>query len=208
MDSDFTPQRPSDEINKVLSQLDAARTDALQQTKDIQVILGSLLQHEAKRLETKRGKSNRRVQQVQLSLNNNLNIVRDLEGELEIARIKEPKVDPNSILIHGRIVDESYRGIAGVNVSLKNPSGTVISSVKTVETDSSGYYALEIDEESFNELENLAQEGLSITVSTRKGKQLYQQPQPLQLKKRDRTLVEVVLNRGDISPIGDIKRPT
>jgi len=210
MDANFITNLVKQNTSRVLDATAAAQTDALLQTRNTQVTIGSFLQHEVRRLEKKLGTSHPRVQQLQASLNRNLQTVNCLDVELEIDSIQESQVDPNSnkTVIHGRVVDQSNRGISGVNVSLRNPSGTVIRSVKTVETDSSGYYALEIDEKSFNELENLAQEGLFIAVSTRKGKQLYQQPQPLQLKQRDRTLVEVVLNRNDISPIGDIKRPT
>lgn len=216
MDANFAPQRAMEEIRKAFIETETAQTDALQQTKDVQVILGSLLQHEAKRLEKKLGKSNRRVQQVQSSFKRNLNIVRDLEGELEIARIKEPEVDPKSTLIHGRVVDENYRGLASLSIYLESEPGKIIRSLGSAETNASGYYALQIESRVLAKLKELAPEGVFLIVCTSNNKLLYRKPEPLQLKEgdtpteslRDRILVEeIVLNRADLSPVGG-KQPT
>ena len=215
MDANFAPQRAMEEIRKALIETETARTDALQQTKDVQVILGSLLQNEAKRLEKKLGKSNLRVQQAQSSFKRNLNIVRDLEGELEIVRIKEPEVDPKSTLIHGRVVDENYRGLAGLSIYLDH-SGKIVRSLGSAETDASGYYALQIESSVLAKLKELAPEGVSLVVCTRENKLVYRKPELLQLKEgdtpteslRERILVEeIVLNRADLSPVGG-KQPT
>lgn len=208
MEANFNPNPATEEIKKVLNAVAGARTNALKQTKDTQVILGSLLQHEAKRLEKKLGKSHPRVQQLRSSLKRNLNTVRCLEVEQEIDRIQEPEVEVTSTVLLGRVVDEDYRGGSGLKVSLEREPGKVISFLGTVETDSSGYYAIEIDQPTWARLKELAPDGVFVAVSTPKGKQLYRQPQPLKLKERDRALVEVVLNRADITPIGGIKQPT
>ena len=207
MVANFNPNRATEEITKVLNAVAGAQTNALKQTKDAQVILGSLLQHEAKRLEKKLGKSHPRVQQLRSSLQRNLKTVKCLEVEQEIDRIQEPEVDVETTVLLGRVVDEDYRGVSRLKVSLERETGEAIAFLETVETDSSGYYAIEIDESTFARLEQLAPDGVFVAVSTPKGKQLYRQPQPLQLKKSDRALVEVVLNRADITPIGGIKQP-
>ena len=207
VDANFTPNQVTQDNSQLAKAMAAAQTDALKQTKDTQVILGSLLQYEAKRLEKKLGKSHQRVQQLQSSLNRNLNTIRCLEVELEIDNIQEPEFNPNSTLIRGRVVDQSYRGLSRLKVTLESEPGKAISFLGTVETDASGYYAIEVEEKAFAKLKELAPDGVFVAVSTPKGKQLYRQPQPLKLQKSDRTLVEVVLNRGDISPIGS-KQPT
>jgi hypothetical protein len=197
MDANFTPQRAIEEIRRALIETEAARTDALQQTRNVQVRLGSLLQNEAKRLEKKLGKSNLRVQQVQSSFNRNQNILGDLEAELEIVRIKEPEVDPNSTLIHGRVVDENYRGLVGLNIYLASPENKIIHSLGSAQTNASGYYALEIKSSVLAKLKELAPEGVFLIVCTPDNKFLDRKKQRLQLKEGDRILCEINLKASD-----------
>ena len=85
---------PSEVTKKILetfNQAGSTNINTLQQVRDVQVVMGSLLQHETKRLEKKLGKDNLRVQQAKASLKRNQTIARDLEVELEIAKIRVPE---------------------------------------------------------------------------------------------------------------------
>ncbi len=61
------PPEVTQKILEAFNQAGSANINTLQQVRDVQVVMGSLLQHETKRLEKKLGKENLRVQQVQAS---------------------------------------------------------------------------------------------------------------------------------------------
>ncbi|HBB32028.1 MAG TPA: hypothetical protein DDZ80_10910 [Cyanobacteria bacterium UBA8803] len=201
---------PPEVIKRILeafNEAGSANINALQQVQDIQVVMGSLLQHEAKRLEKKMGKENLRVQQVQASLKRNQAIARDLVVELEIAKVRVPEVDTKDSLIHGRIVDENRRGLVKLRINLESEPGKTLSFLGSAETNASGYYALEINAKALVKLKELAPNGVFLIVCTSSGKRVYRKSDPLQLKGGDRILVEVVLKRGDLSPVGGGKQP-
>jgi len=77
INENFPPDEVRNRITEAFSDAGSANIDALQQVQDVQVVMGSLLQHEAKRLEKKLGRENRRVQQIQSTIKRNQAISRD-----------------------------------------------------------------------------------------------------------------------------------
>ncbi|MCU0541834.1 MAG: carboxypeptidase-like regulatory domain-containing protein [Oscillatoriaceae cyanobacterium Prado104] len=200
------------EILKKLTETftDAGSTNinALQQIRDVQVMMGSLLQHEAKRLEKKLGTDNLRVQQFQASIKRNQTIAKDLEVELEIAKIRVPEVDPKDSLIHGRIVDKNRRGLAGLVVSIADVRGNAIRAFGKTTTDVSGYYALPVKAEVLQKVTASIKEGVVVVVSNANEELIYRNHNPVRLVASDRILVESVINRSDISSPGGGKQPS
>ena len=194
---------PSEVTQKILESFNkagSANINTLQQVRDVQVVMGSLLQHETKRLEKKLGKKNLRVQQVQASIKRNQTITRDLEVELEIAKIRVPEVDPKDSLIHGRIVDENRRGWRGLAVYLADVRGNIVHALGKAQTDVSGYYALPIPAETLKQLAKFIKEGVLVVVCNSKGELIYRHKDPVMLVGGDRQLVEIVLKRSDLTP--------
>ncbi|NJM62402.1 MAG: hypothetical protein HC849_22945 [Oscillatoriales cyanobacterium RU_3_3] len=65
---------PPDALKQILLAFTDAGSEninTLQQVRDVQVMMGSLLQHEAKRLEKKLGRENLRSQQIQSTIKRN-----------------------------------------------------------------------------------------------------------------------------------------
>ena len=194
---------PSEVTKKILeafNEAGSANINTLQQVRDAQVVIGSLLQHETKRLEGKLGKDNLRVQQVKASLKRNQTIARDLEVELEIAKIRVPEVDPKDSLIHGRIVDENRRGWRGLAVYLADVQGNIIHALGKAQTDASGYYALPIKAETLKQVAESIKDGVLVVVYNSKGELIYRHKNPVMLVGGDRNLVEIVLKRSDLKP--------
>ncbi len=207
MNADFNRDPNREEVLKAFTQAGAANINALQQVRDVQVVMGSLLQHEAKRLEKKLGRENGRVQQVQASVKQNQAITTNLEVELEIAKIRVPEINPEDSLIHGRIVDENRRGFSGLVVSLADAQGNIIHALGKAQTQDSGYYALPIKAEMLNELAESIRKGIFVVVCNSKGELIYRQKDPVMLVGGERILIEIVLNRSDLSPVGGGKQP-
>jgi hypothetical protein len=197
------PNEAARKIQEAFSKASAANINALQQVRDVQVLMGSLLQHEAKRLEKKLGRENPRLQQVKASIKRNQTIAKDLEVELEIAKIRVPEVDPKDSLIHGRVVDENLRGWSGLVVFIADVQGKIIRAIGKAETQDSGYYALIITAATLKKVAELIEKGIFVIVCNSKGELIYRHQDLLMLKGGDRILVEdIVLKRSDLtSPI-------
>jgi hypothetical protein len=194
------PREVRNRITEAFSDAGSANIDALQQVQDVQVVMGSLLQHEAKRLEKKLGKQNLRVQQIQSTIKRNQAISRDLEVEREIAKIRVPEVDEKDSLIHGRVVDENRRGWSGLVVFLADVQGKIIRTLGKAETQDSGYYALIINAEMLKEMARSIREGVFVVICNSKDELIYRHKDLLKLVGGDRILVEdIVLKRSDIT---------
>ncbi len=194
------PSEATQKIIEAFNEAGSANINTLQQVRDVQVIMGSLLQHETKRLEKKLGKENRRVQQVQASIKRNQTITKDLEVELEIAKIRVPEVDPKDSLIHGRIVDENRRGWVGLVVYLADVRGNIVHALGKAQTEVSGYYALPIPAETLKRVAESIKEGVLVVVCNSKGELIYRHKDPVMLVGGDSYLVEIVLKRSDLTP--------
>jgi hypothetical protein len=188
-------------ITEAFTEAGSANINALQQVRDVQFVMGSLLQHEAKRLEKKLGTENLRVQQVKASLKQNQAIARDLEVELEIAKIRVPEVDPKDSLIHGRVVDDNRRGWSGLTVYLANSQGNIVRALGNAKTQESGYYALIVKAEVLKRVAESIKEGVFVVICNPKGELIYRQKDPLMLVGGDRYLLDdIVLRRSDLTP--------
>ncbi|MGL5058430.1 MAG: carboxypeptidase-like regulatory domain-containing protein, partial [Microcoleus sp.] len=201
--NDKFPSEGIAQILKAFTDAGSENINALQQVRDVQVVMGSLLQHEAKRLEKKLGKDNPRSQQIQSTIKRNQAIAKDLEVELEIAKIRVPEVDQKDSLIHGRVVDENRRGWSGLVVFLADVRGNIIRALGKAETQDSGYYALIINAATLKKAAQFIREGVFVVIANSRGELIYRHQDLLMLEGGDRILVEdIVLKRSDItSPI-------
>jgi hypothetical protein len=171
-----------------------SRLEALNEMKELQIMSRVLLQNEARRTDQKLGKDHPRSRALKISLEENLDTVNELEIESELAAVDIPEVDEGQTLIHGRVVDEKLRGIGGLFVSMSDEEGKTLRSLGRSETDASGYYALVIGPEALEKAPKTTENGVFLTVHTRKGQVVDRGFQPLDIAKGDHKLVEVVLD--------------
>ncbi len=132
------------QINDLVNQLTGSRKEALSDMLAVQTGAQILLQHEEQRLAKKLGSDHPRVLELQSRRLAQLENIQDLSADREIAAIRVPSIKEKEALIHGRLVDEEGRGIAGLRVYLVDESGKAVADIET-ETDASGYYALRLD---------------------------------------------------------------
>lgn len=134
----------------------------------------------------------------------NLHTIRDLEVELEIARIEVPSVDPKDALVHGRITDPNLRGISGLTVFVKDEVVKAIRNVEISKTDASGYYALKFKSSIITGPPEKRE--VFLAVRTKEGKEIFNDTEPFGITKSAHLIEEVVFNREDLSMIR-VKRP-
>lgn len=200
-------ETPGNAEASLLDSLDNDRLAFLRNLKDVQIISHALFQHEARRLSRKLGNDHPRVQQLQARLQENVNFIQDLEIQQEISEIRVPEVGETDALIHGRLVDENRRGIAGLTVFLENEAGNMLRFLGTSQTDKCGYYALAIDAAALARLSEKQCGEVYLAVCTPKGKVIYRDTNLLKLTEGARVLTEIPFRRRDLTPIGDGGKP-
>lgn len=176
--------------------------------RDFQVLGDALFQEEAQRLEKKLGSNHPRVQRLKTHLKHSPERIRHLEVELELAKIKVPEVGEQDVLIHGRVVDPDERGISGLTVFLESADGKVKQDLARAQTDASGYYAFPIKADSSPK--EGAVKTVVLAIRTREdltGNVVYRHPDRLTLKPGSRQVINIPLNRSDLSPIQPNAQP-
>jgi|GEM_PF-1206923 len=204
-------QKPGDILRDLQDSFDKIAEERLKELTDlreIQIISRSLLRHEEKRLSRKLGEDHPRTRRMKARIKQNLEIVKDLDSELEIARIKTPEVARDETLIHGRVVDEGYRGVKGLEVCMVDASGNTLANLGTGKADDSGYYSIVVKSENVREMSKVLEEGVFLTVRDRKSEVIHRRSEPVKIAEGDRILAEVVLSREDVATVRDmVKRP-
>ncbi len=197
----------AEKFAKNLDRLRTARVDALTQAMDTQLMLRTLLQHEVRRMEKKLGAEHPRTQGLRARLQANRGQINALAVERERFQVKVPDVAEDGALIHGRVVDEEGRGIAGLMVCLVERSGVPIANMDEPITDTSGYFAITLDPEAIDRLRKVHEAGVFLAVFTVKRRLVHQQPKPLALVPGARLLEEIPLNRNELLRGGSVKPP-
>lgn len=197
----------AENFTQALNALNKIRLEALAQARDDQAMARSLLQHEVKRTVKKLGAQHPRVGQLQARLESNLQLIQALDVEHEIAQIQVPAVAEGGALLHGRVKDENGRGLNGLSVFVEDEKGETLRFLGCVETDASGYYALPVDAAAVARLAEGTPDGIFLAVSTRRGTPVYRETNPVKLSGGDRVVVEVELNRRDLSPVRGCSGP-
>lgn len=129
-----------------LTSIGGERLEPFQQIRATQSAYRVLLQHETERLTRLRGEDDPRVLQMRNRLARNLTLVEHFEAEDQRRRTEVRKSSEKEALIHGRITDESARGLVGFSVMVTDEAGKDLG-VAEANVDDTGYFAVPITEE-------------------------------------------------------------
>lgn len=188
----------SDKLNYQFRKINEVGLAGLKELKNLKVLNQVLLQQEAKRLERKLGKEHPRVKKLKSQSNDNLSIIRELEIEEEIAKIRVLEIPKGGALVHGRLVDKSNRGILGLVVYAENEKGNRIRPFGSAETDTSGYFAIQLSTDMLTKLQEVE---LYPTVSSKAEKVIHREQKPLELQPDNYVLLEIVLERENLRSV-------
>ncbi|HWP42963.1 MAG TPA: PASTA domain-containing protein [Blastocatellia bacterium] len=187
------------EFDKALRELKRERLAALEEAATAQLLLHSMLQHEALRIENKLGREHPRTRQLKAGLQTRLQLARALEIERQVIGIEVPEVADEAALVHGRIVDEDGLGIGRLIVCLVEGSGEPVREAGESTSDASGYFAIAIEPEALDRLLKQYPEGIFLAVFASKRRALHQEPAPLALARGARLFHEIRLTADQIS---------
>ncbi len=184
------------------------RLKVLDDFREMQIVNRVFLQYEEKRIEKKFGKDHERINGLRDKLKHNLDVIKDLEIESELARIKVPIVSDDDTLIHGRITDKNLRGIGGLFVYMTSEKGENIRELGRAETDNYGYYSLVYNDEKARQASDIFPKELFITVGNKRCEVVYRDCEPIKINKGDRKTIEIRLNREGLYAGKPIKNST
>ena len=189
----------SEELRKGLAALQGSRVNTLSASRDLQVMMRALLQHEARRIEQKLGRQHPRSQRLHVRLQTSLDVLNTLEVERQLTQVQVPNVADQVAFIHGRVVDENRRGFAALVVCLVDGRTTPIREVEAAMTAPTGYYALTLESAVIDSIGKKYPTGVFLAVFTAKGRFVHRERQPLPLAAGLRLVVNVQLSRHELA---------
>lgn len=140
-------QQPGDEqirqmLDSSVTGLDAHRTESLQHTLLLQSNKNRALKKEEVRLQKKYGADHPRVAKIANRLDYNRSALPDMKTEFERSQINVPEFDPNTWMVHGRVLNQKLAGIKDLTLALYDADGKVEKRLDFACTDERGYYAI------------------------------------------------------------------
>ena len=196
-------------LTRQLSELADTRLASLSDSANLQIMTRTLLEHEVRRIQAKFGEDHPRMRQLRARLDNAKTQVDMLVAEHERNQIQIPEISPENTLVHGIVADKDRRGISGLMVCFTDDNDRPIRSVGEPVTDTSGYFAFVLSLVDIKKLQSEHTNGIFIAVFSGDGDSLIQrQPKPLPLSPKDRTFVEIEVDRRRVFDLEPGKPPT
>jgi hypothetical protein len=189
----------SEELSRGLDELRDLGVSALSESRDVQTALQSLLQHEARRIERKLGRQHPRCQRLAVRLKANLELINGLEVERQVRQVKVPDVAGDAALVHGRVMDENGRGIAGLVVCLVDGRCTPIREAEGATTDATGYYAITLNRPVSASVSRQQAAGVFLGVFTARGRLVHRELKALPVVAGVRLVVNLRLKRAGLT---------
>jgi protocatechuate 3,4-dioxygenase beta subunit len=132
-------------LGDLVKELMTNRSTGIDGLRKLQMDQQALLQREEARLSEKLGKDHPRVRRLKTRRAEVLDSIRNLDIEIETAKVDLPPISEEEILYYGRVVDEGDRGIDGMKVYLMDEDDQPLSGIKAVKTDKTGRYVIKVD---------------------------------------------------------------
>lgn len=192
----ITEEERLTQIENAADCLDQERLQGLDRLKTLQTIKSISLEREQKRLTQKYGTNHPRTQKVMRQLTYNQGLQRELDQEIERAKIQVPRIDQKTWLINGRVLTRERQGIAGLTVSLFNEKQRWIRELGFTCTDERGYFALDYSSQTSSPKPSRLSPSQPLILSVTNAEQqiLHQEQRPLLIKPGVIDYREIILN--------------
>jgi hypothetical protein len=169
-------------IDASFDNVDKLRGEGLERVKLFHSVKNRALEKEHKRLSDKLGDNHPRVKKITARIKYNQGLFKDLDIEIEKAKIDVPSFDKNSWMVHGRVLDKDRNGISGLTVSLYDEGGNWIRKLGYGCTDEHGYFSIVYTSKESTEPEVTESTKLFLYVSDKNYRILYKDNEPLYIK--------------------------
>jgi beta-lactam-binding protein with PASTA domain len=195
-----------EEFGRNLSTLRAERVSGLGQASDLEVALGTLLQHEVQRIEQKYGPADPRRLRVAAREAANLELINRFEVERQVYQVDVPEVAEDGALIHGRVVDEQELALSGLVACLVDDRGKPMEESQDSPVDANGYFAIALTGQDVEFILE-RQPGVLLGIVTTRGSLVYQDLKSRKLAKGAEIFAEIALVRNEVLEGGTVIRP-
>jgi hypothetical protein len=193
-----------------LAPVGSENLEPLQQMREMQAAYRVLLQHESERLKKVYGDAHPLVLQMQNRLGRNLTLVETLEVEDQVRRIQVKETGEKESLVHGRVTDESSRGLVGFTVTLTDEEGKDLG-IAGAGVDSTGYFSVVVPEEQADQLSS-EKKAVYLAIKNRKGEICERRPVSQSVGPGARVAETIALSRtqraGKTAETGKSARPS
>lgn len=162
--------------------LDEQRADGLLSMRNFQNTQTKMLEKEQVRLEKKYSADHPRVRKIVERLNYNQGLRQELDREIEKSKIVMPEFDPNTWMVHGRVMKADGVASSGLAVSLYDDEEQWVSQLRHSCTDEHGYFVLQykIAEDEKSPLQD--NQKLFLTVTDSNHNKLFRATEPLYIR--------------------------
>jgi len=191
---------------EMLSSLDTLRAEgkkiSLESVQQSQLLASVLMQREKKRLQKKLGISHPRVRDIEQGLTRNFKVIAEINEEIKTQQIRIPDIQPDSVLLHGRISDEAGQSLAGLSVNFTDAQGNAVP-VESTLSNAAGYFSVEVPQTTINKLQDTA---IQMNISRSDGQTVFKQAENFNLQAGENRLMRVLVERSSL--ISDIQAQT
>jgi hypothetical protein len=196
----ITEEEVIDKIDTSFDSMEKLRSEGLERIKLLHSIKNKALEKEQERLSTKLGAEHPRVKKMATRMQYSQGLFKDIDVEIEKAKIKFPSFDKNSWMVHGRVLDKDKNGIGGLTVGLYDEKGNCIKRLGYGCTDKQGYFSIIYRLKEGAESEVTESMKLFLYTSDRNYRILYKDNEPLYLSIGQIDYREIYLSEGEICP--------
>jgi len=166
-----------EKIDSTFNFFNEQRVKGLEEAYSQQAIKNLLLKEERERLRKKYGDDHPRIKKISNQLTFNSGFLKEIDSEIERAKIEVPDVDPDSWMVHGRIIDEDSKGISDITVSIYNDEGKWVRKMGSSCTNLLGYFSI-IYKPKDGEQDHLEKQKLFLTI-IKENKIIHKEEDPL-----------------------------
>jgi hypothetical protein len=131
-----------DQFNNGMATAEAARADGLTFLQTLQTVKNQAQIKEHRRLRAKLGVDHPRVQHLAASIRSNAGLGADLAVQIDQSKIDPPPVVEKGWMVHGRVMDQKRKGLAGLTVGIFDGKGGWMRQAGHACTDQRGYFAI------------------------------------------------------------------
>lgn len=178
----LTKKEIIEKINDSFDSIENLRSGGLERIKLFHAVKNKALEKEKKRLSDKLGADHPRVKRVAARLQYNQGMFKDLNVEIERAKITVPSADKDSWMLHGRVLEKDKKGVPGLTVGLYDENGNWIRELGYGCTDKLGYFSIIYPQKGKKPRDISESLKLFIYVSDKNQKILHKDSEPLYVR--------------------------
>jgi|GEM_PF-4941363 len=153
-------------FGQAVTAVDGLRQEELEELQVHLEAKQKMLERETGRLTAELGAAHPQVAAMKQRMAYHQMLGMGVQEELRMGKIKVKPADPDTWMIHGRVLDATRQGMEGLTAVVTDEQGKPIAGLETAPTDANGYFALRVKagEKEKEKIEALRKQPVYISV--------------------------------------------